>query len=68
MSVQPFSMLADVAQLVEHGIRNTGVMGSTPIVGSIREPWFSAKVFLFVASGCGIVRFIRLTLERDHYA
>ena len=30
---QLFSLYADVAQLVEHGTRNTGVMGSNPIVG-----------------------------------
>ncbi len=35
MPLQPFSMYADVAQLVEHSTRNTGVMGSNPIVGSL---------------------------------
>lgn len=32
---QPFSMWADVAQLVEHSTRNTEVMGSNPIVGFV---------------------------------
>ena len=32
-----WSKIADVAQLVEHSTRNTGVIGSNPIVGSIKK-------------------------------
>ena len=52
---QPFSMYADVAQLVEHGIRNTGVMGSNPIVGFMIRSWQAVRTFLFAGAVCGIV-------------
>ena len=39
---------ADVAQLVEHSTRNTGVIGSNPIVGSLLEKALAAGQSLFV--------------------
>ena len=47
--------LADVAQLVEHGTRNTEVMGSNPIVGfmkalATRQGFFVYRVCLWYRS------------------
>lgn len=38
-------MYADVAQLVEHSTRNTGVMGSNPIVGFVIGSWLATGTF-----------------------
>ncbi len=59
--VQPFSMCADVAQLVEHSTRNTGVMGSIPIVGLLIRSWLITRTFLF--GGLDVVLFLDLAIE-----
>jgi hypothetical protein len=42
------TLLADVAQLVEQLIRNQQVIGSSPIVGSIRVPFPDSEISLKV--------------------
>ena len=48
-------MIADVAQQVEHGTRNTAVIGSNPIVGSSKKAPVLSGAFLFVIPDCGMV-------------
>ena len=50
------SSFADVAQLVEHLIRNEGVTGSNPVVGS--SSWIVGGLVRVVPEACFLLLFI----------
>jgi hypothetical protein len=49
-------LCADIAQLVEHLIRNEGVVGSNPIIGSRKKEFagFSASSFFILCPLCKV--------------